>query len=174
MGQFFGTTIANSAVVQKLLTLLSEKRNQSWGRDAKLGTSFSELRAGFRKRGKRPTWLRPILRTRHRPQHCLMTISRLAMQFLLCVIVALCFRTSADAAQLLTNLSDKSLAVAQGSSVTTTITADFRRYPTGFAVSGLPQGVSADFAPESCYRDCSTHLTSMLQRQPSLETTSLS
>jgi hypothetical protein len=102
---------------------------------------------------------RPILRTRHRPQHCLMTTSRLAMQFLLCVIVALCFRTSGDAAQLLTNLSGKTLAVAQGLSVTTTITADFRRYPTGFSVSGLPQGVSADFAPESCYRDCSTRLT---------------
>jgi hypothetical protein len=102
---------------------------------------------------------RGTLRALHRPYHRLTTFSRLGVRFVSSVIIALSAITSADAARLLTNSNGEPLAVVQESSAITTITADFRRYPIGFFVSGLPQGGSANFTPESCYRDCSTQLT---------------
>jgi Concanavalin A-like lectin/glucanases superfamily/Chitobiase/beta-hexosaminidase C-terminal domain/Family of unknown function (DUF6298)/Putative collagen-binding domain of a collagenase len=53
------------------------------------------------------------------------------------------------------------VTVTQGSSVTTTINATLsasRKRSISFSVSGLPQGVSAAFSPNSCTPDCSTQL----------------
>jgi hypothetical protein len=54
------------------------------------------------------------------------------------------------------------VAVTQGSSGTTTITATLaassRKRSISFSVSGLPQGVSAAFSPNSCTPNCSTQL----------------
>jgi Chitobiase/beta-hexosaminidase C-terminal domain/Family of unknown function (DUF6298)/Putative collagen-binding domain of a collagenase len=54
------------------------------------------------------------------------------------------------------------VTVTQGSSVITTISATLapgsRRRSISFSVSGLPQGVSAAFSPNSCTPDCSTQL----------------
>jgi Chitobiase/beta-hexosaminidase C-terminal domain/Family of unknown function (DUF6298)/Putative collagen-binding domain of a collagenase len=49
-----------------------------------------------------------------------------------------------------------------GSSITTTINAtltSFKKWPISFSVSGLSQGVSGVFSPNSCTPDCSTQLT---------------
>ena len=53
------------------------------------------------------------------------------------------------------------VSVTQGSSVTTTINASSstsRKRSISFSVSGLPQGVSAAFSPNSCTPNCSTQL----------------
>src|SRR5262249_52168566 len=53
------------------------------------------------------------------------------------------------------------VTVTQGSSVTTTISATLsasRKRSINFSVSGLPQGVSAAFSPNSCTPNCSTQL----------------
>jgi Chitobiase/beta-hexosaminidase C-terminal domain/Family of unknown function (DUF6298)/Putative collagen-binding domain of a collagenase len=53
------------------------------------------------------------------------------------------------------------VTVTQGSSATTTISATlaaFRKRSISFFVSGLPQGVSAAFSPNSCTPNCSTQL----------------
>jgi hypothetical protein len=54
------------------------------------------------------------------------------------------------------------VSLIQGSSITTTINAtltSFKKWPISFSVSGLPQGVSGVFSPNSCTPDCSTQLT---------------
>jgi hypothetical protein len=53
------------------------------------------------------------------------------------------------------------VTVTQGSSVTTTISASsatFRKRSISFSVSGLPQGASAAFSPNSCTPNCSTQM----------------
>ena len=53
------------------------------------------------------------------------------------------------------------VTVTPGSSATTTISATlsaFRKRSISFSVSGLPQGVSAAFSPNSCTPNCSTQL----------------
>jgi Chitobiase/beta-hexosaminidase C-terminal domain/Family of unknown function (DUF6298)/Putative collagen-binding domain of a collagenase len=54
------------------------------------------------------------------------------------------------------------LTVTQGASVTTTINTSSampRKNSISFSVSGLPQGISAAFSPNSCSLNCSTQLT---------------
>ena len=54
------------------------------------------------------------------------------------------------------------VTVTQGASVTTTISTSSampRKNSISFSVSGLPQGVSAAFSPNSCSPNCSTQLT---------------
>jgi Chitobiase/beta-hexosaminidase C-terminal domain/Family of unknown function (DUF6298) len=54
------------------------------------------------------------------------------------------------------------VTVAQGSSVTTTISTNLwssKRYPVSFSINNLPPGVSASFSPNSCKPKCSTLLT---------------
>ena len=54
------------------------------------------------------------------------------------------------------------VTVTQGSSVATKISATLsasRKRSINFSVSGLPQGVSAAFSPNSCTPNCSTQLT---------------
>src|SRR5262249_43653579 len=53
------------------------------------------------------------------------------------------------------------VTVTHGSSVTTTMSATLsasRKRSINFSVSGLPQGVSAAFSPNSCTPNCSTQL----------------
>ena len=54
------------------------------------------------------------------------------------------------------------VSLIQGSSVTITTNAtltSLKKWPISFSVSGLPQGVSGVFSPNSCAPNCSTQLT---------------
>ena len=58
--------------------------------------------------------------------------------------------------------SAASVSLIQGLSVTTKINAtltSLKKWPINFSVSGLPEGVSGVFSPNSCTPDCSTQLT---------------